>query len=283
VNGRSAGETNAVAGLPKSGDDAGMPIADASGVPIHYELAGSGPPLVLLHGWIGDSTTWRHAGYVDALADWFTLVLIDGRGRGRSGKPHDPAMYATHHLAGDVIAVLDHLGVDRAGYWGQSLGGRVGLVLAIRHPGRLRALVAGATRAQAVTVNPATIDAEVRSIREQGMAGVVADLEAAGALPEWLRSVILAADPTAVAASYAAMLDWPGMMKELADLQVPTLVLAGERDPGLGDLRATATQIPGARLAVLPGCGHLETFIRGDLALPVVLPFLTEVLTETPI
>ena len=50
----------------------------------------------------------------------------------------------------------------------------------------------------------------------------------------------------------------------------------------LGDLRATATQIPGARLAVLPGCGHLETFTRCDLALPIVLPFLTETLIETP-
>jgi pimeloyl-ACP methyl ester carboxylesterase len=122
----------------------------------------------------------------------FTLVLVDARGRGRSGKPHDPAMYATQRLAADVLAVLDDLGVDRAGIWGQSLGGRAGLILAIHHPGRLRALVAGATRAQAVTVDPATIEAEVRSFREHGMAGVVADLEAAGPpLPAWLRSVIL--------------------------------------------------------------------------------------------
>jgi pimeloyl-ACP methyl ester carboxylesterase len=209
-------------------------------------------------------------------------VLIDGRGRGRSGKPRDSAMYAAHHLAADVLAVLDALSVDRVGFWGQSLGGRVGLVLAIRQPGRLRALVAGATRAQAATVNPATIEAEGRAIREHGMAGVVADLEEAGALPGWLRSVILTADPTAVAASYAAMLNWPGVMKELADLQVPTLVLAGERDPGLVDLCATADRIPGARLALLPDCGHLETFIRSDLTLPIVLPFLTETLTETP-
>jgi pimeloyl-ACP methyl ester carboxylesterase len=57
-----------------------MPFADASGVSIHYALAGSGPPLVLLQGWVGDLTTWRHAGYVDALAGQFTLVLVDGRG-----------------------------------------------------------------------------------------------------------------------------------------------------------------------------------------------------------
>jgi pimeloyl-ACP methyl ester carboxylesterase len=187
-----------------------MPFADASGVPIHYDLAGGGPPLVLLPGWVGDSTTWRHAGYVDALADQFTLVLVDGRGRGRSGRPRDSAMYSADHLASDVLAVLDDLGVDRAGFWGQSLGGRVGLVFAIHHPDRLRAVVAGATRAQAVTLPPATIEVEVQSIREHGMAGVIADLETAGPLPEWLRSVILSADPAAIAACYAAMLDWPG-------------------------------------------------------------------------
>jgi pimeloyl-ACP methyl ester carboxylesterase len=259
-----------------------MPFVDGSGVPIYYDLAGGGPPLVLLHGLVGDSTTWRHAGYVDALAGRFTLVLVDGRGRGRSGKPHDPAAYATQHLAADVLAVLDDLGMDHAGFWGQSLGGRVGLVLAIGHPGRLRALIVGATRAQAVTVSPATIKAEVRAIREHGMAGVVVDLDTGGPLPEWLRSVILAADPAAVAASYASMLDWRGVLEELERIQVPTLALAGDRDPGLADLRATAAGIPHARLAVLPGCGHLETFTRSDLALPVVLPFLTETLVETP-
>ncbi|HEY3258721.1 MAG TPA: hypothetical protein VGJ95_00390 [Pseudonocardiaceae bacterium] len=173
--------------------------------------------------------------------------------------------------------------MDRAGLWGQSLGGRVGLVLAIHHPGRLRALVAGATRAQAVTVDPATLEAELRSIREHGMAIVVADLEAAGPpLPAWLRSVILTTDPEAFAAGYAGMLDWPGVLEELADVQAPTLVLAGDRDPGFADIRATADGVPGARFAVLPGCGHLETFTRSDLALPAVLPFLTETLIETP-
>jgi pimeloyl-ACP methyl ester carboxylesterase len=220
-----------------------MPVTDGSGVPIHYDLAGSGPPLVLLHGFVGDSTSWRHAGYVDVLASQFTLVLVDGRGRGRSGKPHDPAMYATQHLAADVLAVLDDLGADRAGFWGHSLGGRVGLLLAIRHPDRLRALIVGATRAQAATVDPAIIEAEVRSIREHG---------------------------------------WPGVLEQLQRIQVPTLMLAGDQDPGLADLRATADRIPGARSTVLPDCGHLDTFTRSDLTLPVVLPFLTETLVETP-
>ena len=78
------------------------------------------------------------------------------------------------------------------------------------------------------------------------------------------------------------MLDWSGVLGELARIRVPTLVLSGDQDPGLVDLRATAGRIPGARLAELPGCGHLETFTRSDLTLPLVLPFLTETLIETP-
>jgi hypothetical protein len=81
-------------------------------------------------------------------------------------------------------------------------------------------------------------------------------------LPTWLRSVALAADPAAVAASYAAMLDWRGVLPELGCIQVPTPVLAGDHDPGLTDLRATADKILGARLALLAGCrasGHLHS------------------------
>ena len=77
------------------------------------------------------------------------------------------------------------------------------------------------------------------------------------------------------------MLDWPGVLGELERIQAPTLVLAGDQDPGLVDLRATADRIPGARLAELPGCGHLETFTRSDLTLPLALPFFTENLIET--
>jgi pimeloyl-ACP methyl ester carboxylesterase len=57
--------------------------------------------------------------------------------------------------------------------------------------------------------------------------------------------------------------------------------LAGDQDPGLVDLRATAERIPGARLAELPGCGHLDIFTRSDLTLPLVLPFWTETPIET--
>ncbi|WP_060905184.1 alpha/beta fold hydrolase [Streptomyces scabiei] len=68
---------------------------------------GSGPPLVLLHGFFGDRTTWRSAGYVDALADSHRLVLIDARGHGGSDAPHDVDSFRIDRQVEDVTAVLD--------------------------------------------------------------------------------------------------------------------------------------------------------------------------------
>jgi hypothetical protein len=122
----------------------------------------------------------------------------------------------------------------------------------------------------------------VQSIREHGMAGVVADLEAAGPLPDWLRSVILTADPAAVAACYAGMLDWPGSWGSWSASRCRPLCSLADRTPAWSTCVPPPIGFPGARLAELLGCGHLDTFTRSHLTLPLVLPFLTETLIETP-
>ena len=68
-----------------------MPFADNAGVPIHYQVAGGGPPLVLQHGFTDSLESWAHYGYVAALQADFSEIRIDARGHGASGKPHDPA------------------------------------------------------------------------------------------------------------------------------------------------------------------------------------------------
>ena len=95
-----------------------------AGSRIEYEVTGDGPPLVLLHGFFGDRSTWHAAGHVGALAGQFRLILIDLVGHGGSDEPPDPARYQMDEHARDVVAVLDSLGVDRAAVWGASMGGR---------------------------------------------------------------------------------------------------------------------------------------------------------------
>src|SRR5512143_3070684 len=108
-----------------------------AGVRIHYEVEGSGPPLVLQHGFSQSLADWRVAGYVEALRDHHQLILVDARGHGGSDKPHDSAAYTTGHHAADIVAVLDALGLQRADYWGYSMGGWIGFGMAKHAPERL--------------------------------------------------------------------------------------------------------------------------------------------------
>lgn len=120
-----------------------MPDVINDGVRIHYEREGSGPPLVLQHGFTRSLEGWRDSGYVDALKDDYELILIDARGHGKSDKPHDPADYALDKRAADITAVLDDAGIDRAIYWGYSMGGQIGYALAQYAPERFDALILG--------------------------------------------------------------------------------------------------------------------------------------------
>jgi pimeloyl-ACP methyl ester carboxylesterase len=103
-----------------------MAFATNSGVRIHYEIEGSGQPLVLHHGSFASGADWGDLGYVDALKREHLLILMDARGHGASDKPHDPAAYDLALRASDVISVLDDLKVERANFFGYSMGDGLG-------------------------------------------------------------------------------------------------------------------------------------------------------------
>lgn len=251
-----------------------MLIAGPDGVRIAFETAGTGPPLVLLHGFFGDRGTWRSAGYVEALGDAFRLVLIDARGHGGSDAPHDPAAYGLGRQVDDVVAVLDALGIDRAALWGSSMGGIIGLHLLARHPERVAALVAGGAHGDAVTADPGEVERENELFRTEGTAPFIAELERSGVLPAWMRTAMQAADPPALAALNTALSARGSVLEALARTSVPVLLLAGDQDPLIPAIRETAARMTGAALAELPGCGHFEAFLRTDLAVPAVRSFL---------
>ncbi|WP_131737404.1 alpha/beta fold hydrolase [Actinomadura roseirufa] len=252
-----------------------MWTAAPDGTRIAFEVAGHGRPVVLLHGFFGDRTTWRSSGHVDGLADRFRLVLIDARGHGRSDAPHEAAAYAAGGQAADVIAVMDALDVPEAAVWGASMGGIVGLHLAAAHPGRITRVVAGGAHAGPVATDPGEAAREARLLRAEGAAPFVAEMERRGRLPDWMRTVMLKGDPAALAALSLALADREGVEDVLARSGVPLLLLAGANDPRLPAIRRTAARVPGAVLAELPGCGHLDTFLRTDLTLPLARPFLS--------
>jgi pimeloyl-ACP methyl ester carboxylesterase len=113
-------------------------VAMLNGVGIHYVMGGEGDPVVLLHGWPQTWRSWRRV--MLGLADEFTVIAPDLRGLGDSQKP--TGSYDITTAADDVVALLEHLGLESARLVGHDLGGLVAYATAALHPDRIRQLVA---------------------------------------------------------------------------------------------------------------------------------------------
>lgn len=118
-------------------------FADAAdGVTLAYERHGEGPSVLLVHGF-GSSRlqNWKSTGWYGGLTDaGFSIVAMDCRGHGDSGKPHDPAAYGHDRMAGDVVTVMDACGLPSALVCGYSMGGFIGLRLLAAYPDRVQKL-----------------------------------------------------------------------------------------------------------------------------------------------
>ncbi len=122
-----------------------MPYASNQGVNIYYEVYGQGQPLMLVHGGTSDMSLWTGFGYVDMLKEQYMVILMDLRGHGKSDKLYEPNQYEYRLMTSDVIAVLDDLAIDKAHYWGWSMGGYIAFALAKHYPQRVHSLIIGGT------------------------------------------------------------------------------------------------------------------------------------------
>src|ERR1700712_3197017 len=116
-----------------------MPKLNRDGVNIHYEVHGSGPPLLLTHGYSSTSAMWQ--GQIEALSKHHQLILWDMRGHGQSDYPGDAAAYSEALTVADMGALLDTVGAQTAIVGGLSLGGYMSLAFHRAHPQRVRALL----------------------------------------------------------------------------------------------------------------------------------------------
>jgi pimeloyl-ACP methyl ester carboxylesterase len=253
-----------------------MPHATNNGVRIRYEVEGSGPPLLLHIGFIGGLEDWDDAGYVRPLVRRFRVLRLDPRGQGQSDKPHDPEAYTLRDRVDDVLAVLDAESIDRAHFWGYSLGGWVGFALGAIAPDRLTSLIVGG--AQPFTGNPRPLDGDffLDGFRN-GMAPFVAACEAddpayfvsAGERARWL-----AADAVALRAARLTSLTEPNLEPDaVAAIQAPTLIYVGTPDDPEPKVQV-AQLLPNAAFVALDGLDHAQAMNRADLVLPHALAFL---------
>ncbi len=249
------------------------------GVRIRYEVEGSGPPLLLHIGFIGALEDWADAGYVTPLGGSYQLVLLDPRGQGRSDKPHDPAAYGIRTRVDDVLAVLDAEGIDRAHFWGYSMGGRIGFALGAFAPDRLASLIVGGAHPFPGNPRPLEDDFFLTGLRG-GMDPFVAACEAAdptffvspGERTRWLAS-----DVDALRAACLTGLTETDLDRDaVAQIRVPTLLYAGTPDDPEPKEEA-ARLLPQASFVTFDGLDHAGGFGRSDLILPHALAFLARV------
>src|SRR6266436_2364756 len=122
-----------------------MPSFHNGAVEIAYLDEGEGDPIVLVHGFASTkNVNWVYPGWVSELKkNGRRVIALDNRGHGDSGKLYDPALYEVETMAGDVTALMDHLGLERADVMGYSLGSRMTAMLALNRPQRLRSAILG--------------------------------------------------------------------------------------------------------------------------------------------
>lgn len=232
------------------------------------DTGGSAEALILCHALGADRAMWSPQ--VEMLGSRRRLIRFDHRGHGESGAPPPP--YTMADLGGDVIAIADHLGVDRFDFCGISMGGQVGLWLAVNHPDRVGLLALANTGAKIGTEE--AWDERIATVERDGM-GAIADVvverffsEAWGnAYPgetERARETLLAIDPDGYAGCCAAIRD-ADFREPASSIGSRTLLIGGRHDvatpPELQQWLADA--IPDAELTVLDAA-HLSNVERSE-------------------
>jgi len=244
---------------------------DAGGVRIRYVDQGSGPAVVLVHGFTGDiERSWLNTGLLPDLARDYRVLALDLRGHGHSDKPHDPHAY--DEIALDVIRLLDHLKIEKAHVVGYSLGGIIVAKLLTTHQNRfLGAVLGGAAyrRARAESADDATeaaaheIEAGVYRALIVSTAPTDEPPPSEEAIRARSREIAASGDLRAHAALMRARRALLVSDAEIASVRVPTLAVVGAADPALPRVQAMAKRWPGLEVEVVPGATHPTVHERG--------------------
>jgi YbgC/YbaW family acyl-CoA thioester hydrolase len=274
-------EFGAFMSVRAAGDDAQR--LTVNGVNLAVEVRGEGPAILFVHGYPLDRTIWRDQ--IDSL-DGYRRIAPDLRGMGQSDAPD--LGYGMGIYADDLAALLDALGVNEVVLCGLSMGGYVIFEFLRRWRHRVRALILMDTRAEGdSTEGRRARDAAAATARDGGAGAVGGALlpkmlapgseERAPELVDRVRRMMAATPVPGMIGALAAMRDRhdsTGLLPTLANL--PTLVLVGEADalapPDAA--RRMATLIPGARLVVIPGAGHLPPVERPSETTAEIREFL---------
>ena len=249
-----------------------MPKLNRNGVNIYYEVHGSGPVILLTHGYSATAQMWK--GQIEPLTKKHTLVTWDMRGHGQSDYPADQSAYSEEATVGDMAAILDAVGAKKAIVGGLSLGGYMSLAFYRVHPERVNALLI-------IDTGPGFKKDDAREVwnKRAGETGDRYDKEGLAVLKsgsaERAYAVHRSADGLARAARGMLAQKNSAVIESLPNIKVPSIVIVGSNDtPFLAASDYMASKIPGCKKAVIPDAGHAANIDQPKAFNEAVLGFL---------
>jgi pimeloyl-ACP methyl ester carboxylesterase len=267
-----------------------MPHADLNGFQIHYDVHGEGDPLICVHGLGCDRRAW--ALQIQPLSERYQAVFFDNRDVGQSSLATDD--YTTAEMAGDVLALADHLELESFHLLGISLGGMVSQHVALAAPERVRTLTLAVTHGgvrKAGQVRGRLLGSYARNLPREDVVDNLLYLcytEAFfenEAMLEFMRNALLEnpyPQPPEAFARQAAAGSLHDVRDRLGELTMAVHVIGAERDMMIPVWKSSelASLIPGAKLTIIEGQGHGVMWEAADQFNAAVTEFLTTTATE---
>lgn len=262
------------------------------GVELEVDVRGTGPALVLVHGFGGAKEDFFD--HIDELSADHTVVVFDHRGHGQSDGPVEPECYSFDRLAVDTLAILDALGIESFRLLGHSMGGMVARRIVLAQPDRVEALILMDTSPGPVPgMDADIIELGANLALDEGMDELKSVMDAFEPLGtpanerlraerigyrEFEESKWANLSPTMWAVLVREIRDQPDQLASLAQVGCATLVLVGEQDEAFVKVsHQMAEIIPNARIVVIPDAGHCPQFENGDAWYEALSGFLEEV------
>lgn len=261
-----------------------MPTVVLHGLETTYETHGEGPALLAIMGLTGSRGHWM--GFPERFADRYQVITFDNRGITR---PAPMGPYSALQMAGDALALLDHLGVERANVFGVSMGGMIAQELVLRAPKRVKKLILGCTHPGGATALP-PLPEVIAAFAGMGKDGPEASIRRLLTANFSDRFVAEHADVVEQLVQYGLEHRMPSLgfqgqlaavtshntVARLGAIEVPTLLLTGDQDKLIpdGNTALLADAIPGARAVTFAGAGHMFWVEAADAAEAAMRAFL---------
>ncbi len=246
---------------------------NSDGVQIHYNVEGSGEPIILIHGFaVNADLNWRRTGIIKLLSPNFKVIAIDLRGHGLSEKPHDPKLYGVN-MVKDIANLMDTLKISRAHIAGYSLGGFIAIKFATLYPEKVKTLcVLGSgwekpdeenffhralQKSIKLLENKSGIEPLSTKIEKNRRTGYIHRL--------WVRALTkYFNDNEALIALLKNIIQLQVSQEDLQKILCPICIIVGEKDPLRKGAENLHSAVPHSELTIIPDKDHLTTPISKD-------------------